>query len=323
MTEGSRIALAVLLCIAAPGVSGGWASGDEVLWFAAEAQERSGRDVGLTSRLVSVLVTVTDPYGRLVTGLRKEHFEVYDEKVKQEIAHFSDADAPVSIGIVYDLSGSMKRRVRRSIGALRRFLETSHKDDDFFLITFDDRPSLVQDFTSSPSRLISSLMFVEPKRSTALYDASYLAVEKLKEGRHAKKALLIISDGQDNQSRYTYREVRDRVREAGVLIYGIGIINPWTDSLAAYGRSRLEELSRITGGRAFFPRASNDSELFEICSRIALELRRQYSIGFYPTDVSGKSRWRKIKIKVKTPKGLGYLSLSYRDRYRSFGESRS
>ena len=275
-------------------------------------------DIHIGTSIVNVTVSVTDPYGRFVTGLGKDHFELFDDKVKQQIAHFTDDDAPVSLGIVYDVSGSMKERVGRSIRALRRFIETSHADDDFFLIGFNDRAKLVQDFTTSGDSILGHLMFANPKGSTALYDAAYLAVEKVQQGRQSKKALLIISDGQDNNSRYTYKELRNRVKEADVQIYAIGITDPASDSLAGFGRSVLEEITRMTGGRAFFPNAYNEPELVEICTRIALELRHQYSVGFYPTNIQSEAKWHKVQVKVNPPRGLGRLSLSYRDGYQSF-----
>ena len=281
-------------------------------------QKQADGKITLDTEVVNVIVSVTDPYGRFVTGLGKDHFEVFDDKVKQQIAHFTDEDAPVSLGIVYDVSGSMKERVARSIRALRRFIETSHSDDDFFLIGFNDRAKLVQDFTTSGDNIVGHLMFVNPHGSTALYDAAYIAVEKVQQGRHSKKALLIISDGQDNNSRYTYKELRNRVKEADVQIYAIGITDPVNDSLAGFGRGMLEEMTRMTGGRAFFPNAYNEPELVEICTRIALELRHQYSVGFYPTDIASEAKWHKVQVKVNPPRGLGRLSLSYRDGYPSF-----
>ena len=272
----------------------------------------------LGTGVVNVIVSVTDPYGRFVTGLTKEHFEIFDDKVKQQIAHFTDDDAPVSLGIVYDVSGSMKERIGRSIRALRRFIETSHDDDDFFLIGFNDRAKLVQDYTTSGDSILGHLMFVQPRGSTALYDAAYIAVEKVQQGRHSKKALLIVSDGQDNNSRYTYKELRNRVKEADVQIYAIGITDPASDSLSGFGRSILEEMTRMTGGRAFFPNAYNEAELVEICTRIALELRHQYSVGYYPTDMHSEAKWHKVQVKVNPPRGLGRLSLSYKDGYQSF-----
>ena len=285
-----------------------------------EAQPQRPKDdkITLATDIVSVIVSVTDPYGRFVTGLAKDHFDVYDDKVKQRIAHFTDEDSPVSLGIVYDISGSMKERIGRSIKALRRFIDTSHNDDDYFLIAFNDRAKLVQDFTTSGDSILGRLMFVNAHGSTALYDAAYLAVEKVQQGRHSKKALLIISDGQDNNSRYTYKELRNRVKEADVQVYAIGITDPVNDSLAGFGRGVLEEITRMTGGRAFFPNAYNEPELVEICTRIALELRHQYSIGFYPTDIASDAKWHKVQVKVNPPRGLGRLSLAYRDGYQSF-----
>ncbi|MEW6128223.1 MAG: VWA domain-containing protein [Acidobacteriota bacterium] len=281
-------------------------------------REKQDGTVKIGTNLVSMTISVTDPYGRFVTGLSQDNFEIFDEKVKQQIALFTDEDSPVSIGVVYDVSGSMKERIARSVRAVKRFIETSHDDDDFFLIGFNDRARLVQDFTTSGDQLVSHLTFVQPKGSTALYDASYLGVEKLAQGRHKKKALLIISDGQDNNSRYTYKELRNRVKEADVQIYAIGITDPYSDSLAGFGRSVLEEITRMTGGRAFFPNAYNEPELVEICTRIALELRHQYSIGFYPSDTSSEAKWRRLQVKVNPPKGLGRLSVNYKDGYQSF-----
>ena len=285
----------------------------------AQSKQDDGKVI-LGTNLVSLTVSVTDPYGRYVTGLSKEHFEVFDEKVKQQIGLFSDEDAPLSLGIIYDVSGSMKERITRSVKALKRFIENSHDDDFFFLIGFNDRAKLVQDFTTSGDQLINKLTFVAPKGATALYDAAYAAVEKVQQGPHKKKALLIISDGQDNNSRYTYKELRNRVKEADVQIYAIGITDPASDALSGFGRSVLEEMTRITGGRAFFPNAYNEPELIEICTRIALELRSQYSIGFYPSANAStiESKWRKLQVKVTPPKGLGRLSLNYKDGYWSF-----
>jgi len=291
---------------------------DKTTSQAADPKTGPNGQIVIGTGVVNVMVSVTDTYGRFVTGLTQDHFDLFDDKVKQRIDHFTDEDAPISVGIVYDVSGSMKDRIMRSIKALRRFMETSHEDDDFFLIGFNDRAKLVQDFTTSSEQVVGHLMFVNPKGSTALYDAAYLAVEKVAQGRHQKKALLIISDGQDNNSRYTYKELRNRVKEADVQIYAIGITDPASDSLAGYGRGVLEEISRMTGGRSFFPNAYNEPELVEICTRIALELRHQYSIGFYPSDMSSDAKWHKVMVKVNPPKGLGRLSLSYRDGYQSF-----
>ncbi len=270
--------------------------------------------VRLNRDIVTVSVTVSDPYGRFVTGLDKTHFEIYDDKIKQDISFFSDDDAPITLGIVYDVSGSMESKVSRSLHALRRFVETSHTDDEYFLVGFNQRAQLLRDFTTSGESVVNSLTLVETDGRTALYDAAYIGVEKARQGRHQKKALLIISDGQDNNSRYTFSELRDLVREADVQLYAIGIVDLIHDSeLGAYGESVLEELSRSTGGRAFFP--SSEEELVDVCTQIALELRHQYSIGYYPTTDIRDGRWHKLKVKVDPPPGLPRLAVRAKEGY--------
>ncbi len=267
------------------------------------------------TNLVTMTVSVTDPQERFVTGLEAENFEVYDEKVLQKIEFFSDDDAPVSVGIIFDVSGSMKGRVSRSNIALRKFMDTCHEEDEYFLVGFNSQAKLLADFTPNPERITSAVMLAETKGQTALYDAVYIATEKIRQGRHSRKALIIISDGQDNNSRYTFRELRQLVREAGVQIYALGITNIFSaDTLEMGGQTLLEELSRLTGGRAFFP--SNDLELQEVITRIGIELRHQYSIGYTPTttDQSG-NRWHKIKIKINAPKGLPPLTVRAKEGY--------
>ena len=279
---------------------------------AQKGQGRQNRDdrIRLETRLVSLTVTVSDPYGRFVTGLSKEQFEVYDEDVKQEIAIFSDDDAPLSLGIIYDVSGSMSDLTQRSFAALKRFFATSHPDDEYFVVAFNDRPKLVQDFTASPNEILNKTVFIKAKGSTALYDATYLAVEKVKQGRHAKKALLILSDGLDNNSRYSGKELRNLLKEADVQIYSIG----WTELLG--GSGILKQLSDWSGGRAFFP--GDDRLVGDIYTRIAVMLRHQYVVGFYPSDITSTTRWRQVRLKVRAPKGLGRLSLYYKKGYQSF-----
>src|SRR5262245_41983026 len=253
--------------------------------------------------LVSLPVTVTDAYNRLVTGLDRHHFEVYEDKVKQEISFFSDDDAPVNLGIVFDVSGSMKGKLDRARDALKAFIQTSHSDDDFFLVGFNQRANLLAEFTDGEA-LASKLTLVDPKGQTALYDAAYLGIEKVKQGRHNRNAILLISDGQDNSSRYTYGELRKLLKEAGVQIYCIGIVEIGGGAggtLDMQGQAILEEIAQTTGGKAFFPKSG--AELEEITSRIALELRHQYSIGYIPTNVKHDGQWHKVKVNVKPPKG--------------------
>lgn len=265
--------------------------------------------------LVSFTVTVTDAYNRLVTGLDKHHFEVFEDKVKQDISFFNDDDAPVNMGIIFDVSGSMKGKLDRARDALKAFIQTSHSDDDFFLVGFNQRANLLAEFTDGET-LANKLTLVDPKGQTALYDAAYLGIEKVKQGRHNRHAILLISDGQDNSSRYTYGELRKLLKEAGVQIYCIGIVEMGGGAggtLDMQGQAILEEIAQVTGGKAFFPRSA--AELEDATTRIALELRHQYSIGYNPTNVKRDGQWHKIKVNVKGPKGLSNLRVQHKEGY--------
>ena len=267
-----------------------------------------------STKLVTFSVTVTDPYGRYVTGLAKEHFEIYDDKVPQKIEFFNDEDAPMSVGIIFDISGSMKGRLVRSFEALNRFCDASHQLDEYFLVTFNNNAKLLHDFTTDSRNVMGSLSLVEPKGQTALYDATYIGVEKVRTGRYSRKALLLISDGQDNNSRYSLKELRQLLKEADVQLYSIGITNVFSGrELDVEGQVILEELTRLTGGRAFFP--NNEAELTEVITRIGLELRHQYSIGYEPTGTKADKRWHKLQVKVKAPKGMPSLSIRAREGY--------
>ncbi len=281
-----------------------------------EKQENGdGKKLIINTEVVTLSVTVTDPYSRLVTGLDSRHFEVFEDKVKQDIAFFRDEDVPVSIGIIFDVSGSMKGKLDRAREALKAFVQTSHDQDDFFLIGFNQRANLVAEFTDGDT-LINKLMMIDPKGQTALYDASYLGLEKVKQGRHQKRAILLISDGQDNSSRYTYGELRKMLKEANVQIYSIGIVEMGGGaggSLDLQGQGILEEVSQTTGGKAFFPRSA--AELEDATTRIALELRHQYSIGYLPTNEKRDGKWRKISVKVNPPRGLPRLNVRSKEGY--------
>ncbi|MCS6806558.1 MAG: VWA domain-containing protein [Acidobacteriota bacterium] len=278
-------------------------------------QPETAATVRLDVDLVTVPVTVLDPYDRFVTGLRKEHFEIYDEKIKQEVVFFAEEDAPITIGIVFDLSGSMKEKIQRARLALSRFIDASHPDDEFFLIGFNERPELLQDFTTSGQQLTSRLMLREPSGRTALYDAAYLAIEKVAQGQQRRRAILIISDGMDNSSRYTYRQLREQIKETGVQIYAIGVFSTFGgySQEEPMGRAILEEITSLTGGRAFFP--NTVPELDDVITRIALELRHQYSLGFYPTNVAANGEWRKLRVKVTPQRGLPRLRVRGREGY--------
>jgi len=280
----------------------------------------TGREAGpveiANTDLVTLTVTVTDNYGRYVSGLDKKAFKLFEDKEEQEIQYFSDDDAPVSVGVIFDVSGSMSGdKIRKAREALSRFIQTSHDSDEYFLIAFNSRAQLLLDKTRDGDAVLNKLTFVETKSNTALYDACYLGVEKVSRGSHRKRALLLISDGQDNDSRYTFNEVRRLLKESDVVLYSIGILggNDPGSSLGMEGQAILDELSAVSGGKAFFPNTS--AEMDELFERIALELRHQYSIAYRPKDFKNDGKWHKLKVKVTPPRGLPRLYVRSREGY--------
>ncbi len=275
-----------------------------------------GAPVRIKTDLVTLTLTVTDQYGRYVTGLNKNAFTIKDNNQEQEITYFSDKDAPISVGVLFDVSGSMSRdKIRKARKALERFINTSHPSDEYFLIAFNSRAQLLLDRTRDGDALLRKLTLVEPKNNTALYDAVYLGVERVTRGAHNKRALLVISDGQDNASRYNFGEVRRLLKESDVVTYSVGILDrsDATSSFGLQGQSFLDELSSVTGGKSFYPQS--DIEMDEIFERIALELRHQYSIGYTPKDFQPDGKWRKVKTKVNPPRGFPRLTVRGREGY--------
>jgi Ca-activated chloride channel family protein len=292
--------------------------------YAATAQQASptppedpdGGALKIKTDLVTLTLTVTDPFGRYVSGLSKGAFTIQDNNEEQEITFFSDADAPVSVGILFDVSGSMSGdKVRKARKALERFITTSHPSDEYFLIAFNNRAQLLMDRTRDSESLLRKLTLVNPKNNTALYDAVYLGIERVTRGTHQKRAMLIISDGQDNASRYNFGEVRRLMKESDVVTYSVGIMDRGDSSSAngMQGQAFLDELSAVSGGKAFYPQT--DVEMDEIFERIALELRHQYSIGYTPKDFQPDGKWRKVKTKIKPPRGLPRLTVRGREGY--------
>lgn len=274
------------------------------------------KPVIIQTDVVSLTISVTDNYGRFVSGLKKDAFTVFDEGKQQEIEYFTDTDAPVSIGLVFDVSGSMDgEKISKAREALGKFIDTSHPRDEFFLIGFNTRAQLLVDRTRDGDAVRDKLTFVKPTGDTALYDACYLGVEKVTHGTLPKKAMIIISDGQDNSSRYTFSDVRKLLKESDVVVYSVGILGggDFSSSLGAQGQAYLSEISGVTGGRAFFP--TTEAEFDEIFERIAIELRHQYFIGYRPTNLNFDGKWRELKVKVKPPRGLPRLVVRTREGY--------
>jgi Ca-activated chloride channel family protein len=270
--------------------------------------------VAVDVNLVLVNVTVTDDWNRIVTGLDKENFSVLEGSEVQEVRHFSSEDAPISLGVIFDMSGSMNDKILKAREAVIEFFKTANPQDEFFMITFNDRPQLRADFTKSVEDIQGKLVYTVPQGSTAMLDAIYMGVSKMKDARNSKKALLIISDGGDNHSRYTENEIKSMVKEADVQIYSIGIFSlAPTQQEEIAGPALLTEISQVTGGRMFT--ISNPNELSDVATKIGIELRNQYVLGYRPNNKVKDGHWRKIKVKLNPPKGLPHLNVYARTGY--------
>ena len=264
--------------------------------------------------LVLVPVTITDPMNRLVTGLDKENFTLYEGKDLQDIRHFSSEDAPVSLGVIFDMSGSMSSKIERAREAVIEFFKAANPQDEFFMITFADKPEEISDFTQSIEDIQGKLVYTVPKGRTALLDAIYLGVSKMRQAKYPKKALLIISDGGDNHSRYTEGEIKSVVKEADLLIYAIGLYDRYMSTPEEQlGPALLGDLTELTGGRAFT--IDNPNDLADVSTKIGIELRNQYVLGYRPKNAAHDGKWRKIKVKLVPPKGLPPLRVYARTGY--------
>jgi Ca-activated chloride channel homolog len=264
--------------------------------------------------LVLVPVTVTDPMNRLVTGLDKENFEVFEGKDRQEVRHFSAEDAPISLGVIFDMSGSMASKIERAREAVMDFFKTANPQDEFFLITFSERPEETSDFTQSIEDLQGRLVFTVPKGRTALLDAIYLGISKMRQAKYPKKSLLIISDGGDNHSRYTEGEIKSLVKEADTMVYSIGIYDHYfATEEERLGPQLLGDISELSGGRAFT--IDNPNDLSDVATKIGIELRNQYVLGYRPKNPGHDGKWHKIRVKLLPPKGLPPLHVYAKTGY--------
>ena len=286
---------------------------------APEAESITDRaaDIRVDTTLVLIPVAVTDPMSRFVTGLERENFKLYEDKIEQDISQFSSEDAPLSIGIVFDTSGSMGAKLTRSRQAVAQFMKTANPQDEFFLIEFNDRPEMVQGFTKETEEIQNRLTFTQAKGRTALLDGVYMAMSQMKKARNPRKAILIISDGGDNSSRYTETEVKNAVREADVQIYAIGIFEP----ISGRGRTMeelngpglLTEIAEQTGGRHFA--VDNLAELPDVAAKIGIELRNEYVVGYSPKNATRDGKYRRVQVKLVKTAGLPPLKAMFRTGY--------
>lgn len=258
------------------------------------------------AELVTVPVTITDAMNRPVTGLERDNFQLFENKQPQEIKNFSSEDTPVSIGILMDVSGSMQNKLERTLEAVRQFCDASNPQDEFFLITFSDAPRLATDFTNRPEEIENSLLGTQARGRTSLLDAIYMGVRKMKDAHYARRALLILSDGGDNHSRYSDHDVKNAVREGDILIYAVGTYDRYaTTQEELLGPELLENVAEVTGGQSYT--ITNVGELPQVTRAIGTRLRHQYMLTYRPQTRSRDGKWHKISVKLLLPKNWSAL----------------
>ena len=274
-------------------------------------------NIRVDSTLVLIPVTVTDPMNRFVTGLEKENFKIFEAGKEQDLSQFSSEDAPLSVGVVFDCSGSMGSKLDKSRQAVAQFFKTANPEDEFFLVEFHDSAELIQPLTTSLEEIQNRLTFTQSKGRTALLDAMYLALQQMKKAKNPRRALLTISDGGDNNSRYTEGEIKNLVKEADTQIYAIGIY----ESVSARSRTAeelagpglLTDIAEQTGGRQYA--VENLNELPDIASKIGVELRNQYILGYAPQNREHDGKYRRVQVKLVQPRGLPPLRAFWRLGY--------
>jgi Ca-activated chloride channel homolog len=269
----------------------------------ARADSKPKPSIRVDSQLVLVPVSVWDRKDRPITGLEKDQFRIFDDKVEQTLTHFAMDDEPLAIGLVFDTSGSMGSKLRKSRLAVAAFLKTANPDDEFFLVEFNNRPRLAIPLTRDIEKIQNHLASAQPKGRTALFDAVYMAMHEMQKSHRRRKALLVVSDGGDNSSRYSEAELRSLVRERDVLIYTMGIYDPaGTGSRSleeVAGPDLLEEIAGQTGGRHFS--VDNLNEMPDIAAKIGVELRNRYVLGFSPSNPQRDGRYHKLSVKIVPP----------------------
>jgi Ca-activated chloride channel homolog len=280
-------------------------------------QEAGELKLRVDTTLVLIPVAVTDSQNRFILGLQKNDFQLFEDGVEQNVAIFSGEDAPLSVGLVFDESGSMGYKLRNSQAAIARFLKTMTAEDETFLVEFSDAAKMTVGFTASSEKIQDALTKAQPGGLTAMLDAVNISLDEMKNARNSRKAIVIVSDGGDNHSQYTATQIESLVREADVQIYAMGVFEP---SLSfgltpeeVSGPRLLSEIATQTGGRAFS--ASLTSDLPAVAARVAVELRNQYVIGYYPKNETKDGSYRHVEVKVAQPPGVSALKAHWRLGY--------
>jgi Ca-activated chloride channel family protein len=281
----------------------------------ARADTEASPTLRVETNLVQVPVTVTDLLGRTVMGLEKDNFRVLDNKVEQTITRFTMDDEPLAVGFVFDISGSIGGMLRQYQQAAHEFFKTANDRDEFCLVEFESAPKLVVPLTQRGSEIEYQIMMTRSKGSTALLDAVYLATNEIRKSKLNKKALILISDGGENHSRYSFSEVKNLLRESDALLYSIG---PSPDNHSGDNNGwLLKQLSELTGGRLIEMGGYNWTDLAQ---KIIIDLRNRYVLYYSPADKARDGRYHNIHVRMIPPRGLGKLTAHWRTGYYAPGE---
>ena len=278
--------------------------------------QQNAHSLRVTSDLVLIPVTVVDRHDSSIVGLEKEQFKLYQDNVAQVITHFSMDDAPMSVGFVFDASGSMTGKLWKSKEAVASFFNIANPDDEFFLVAFNNRVDLAVDMTQDTQLLQRRLMSLQPQGETALLDGVMFSLQQIKKAHNSRKALIIVSDGGDNYSRYTFAELKSAVREADVQMYAIGIYSrnaPPRSTEELTGPALLKEITKDTAGRLF--EIDSVDELPGVASKISLALRNQYVLGYKPSSSNHDGKYHRIRVSLALPKGHPKVQASWRHGY--------
>lgn len=267
------------------------------------------RSIRVNTDLTLVPVTVTDSFGRNVRGLEKQNFRVFENAEQRSIVAFGREDAPVSVGLIFDSSRSMTDKFKMAREAASQLLGQLTADDEAFLVTASTRAELRQDFTSNAGEIADALVFTNPDGSTSLLDGVNLGLEHLKKSHTPRKALVVVSDGGENNSRYTLRELLARAVEADTLIYTICLFQDPQSTEELAGPDLLANLARKTGGITFFVKDKEMNSLGQVMATIGVTLHNQYVLGYYPPENGPASKYRKIKVQLLLPKGMPELHI--------------
>jgi Ca-activated chloride channel homolog len=276
---------------------------------------QSGSHIKVDVNLVVLHTTVLDDRGRFVEGLAQDNFRVYEDKVEQKLSVFKREDIPVSMGLVIDNSGSMRDKRPRVNEAALTLVQNSNPQDEAFVVNFNDDfyLDLDKDFSSSIPELKEALERIDARGSTALYDAIIGSIDHLKKGKKEKKVLLIVTDGEDNTSRYSLEKTIREIQKTDTVIYTIGLLSQESKRSAKNAKKALTEIALASGGVAYFP--ENVDDVHSICEQVAHDIRHQYTLGYYPSNVAKDGSFRSVHVDVIPPHGKGKLSVRTRNGY--------